>query len=113
MSQDSQTARGQSANPTLDVLLDIELPVTLRFGGASLSLGEVMALASGSVIEFHRSPDEPVEVLVNGRIVAHGQVITVQGNYGIKITEVASRRERLSTTSRLEADGSPRPGRDN
>ena len=101
MSQDSQDGHGQASNPTLDVLLDIELPVTLRFGGASLSLGEVMALASGSVIEFNRALDDPVEVLVNGRVVAHGQVVTVQGNYGIKIAEVASRRERLNTTSPL------------
>ena len=101
MRRDSQVGRGQASTPTLDVLLDIELPVTLRFGGASLSLGEVMALASGSVIEFNRALDDPVEVLVNGRVVAHGQVVTVQGNYGIKIAEVASRRERLNTTSPL------------
>jgi len=103
---------GQTSNPAMDVLLDIELPVTLRFGGTSLSLGEVMALAGGSVIEFNRAPDDPVEVLVNGRVVAHGQVVTVQGNYGIKIAEVASRRERLNTTSRVAPDETPRPSRD-
>jgi flagellar motor switch protein FliN/FliY len=101
MSQDSQAGRGQVTNPDLDVLLDIELPVTLRFGDTSLSLGEVMALTSGSLIEFNRALDDPVEVRVNGRVVAHGQVVTVQGNYGIRITEVANRFERLDTTSRL------------
>ena len=101
MSQDSQAGRGQATNPDLDVLLDIELPVTLRFGDTSLSLGEVTALTSGSLIEFNRALDDPVEVRVNGRVVAHGQVVTVQGNYGIKITEVANRFERLDTTSRL------------
>jgi len=99
MSQDSQPGRGRAANPSLDVLLDIELPLTLRFGGASLSLGEVMALTSGSLIEFNRALDDPVELRVNGRVVAHGTVVTVQGNYGIKITEVANRFERLDTAS--------------
>ena len=101
MSQDSQPGRGQASNPALDVLLDIELPVTLRFGGTSLSLGEVMALESGSLIEFNRAPDDPVEVQVNGRVVAHGKVVTVQGNYALKITEVANRFERLDTTARI------------
>ncbi|MGP8243205.1 MAG: FliM/FliN family flagellar motor switch protein [Bryobacteraceae bacterium] len=110
MSQDSQPGRGPASNPALDVLLDIELPVSLRFGGASLSLGEVMALTGGSLIEFNRALDDPVEVRVNGRVVAHGQVVTVQGNYGIKITEVANRLERLDTTSRLVPDGNRRSG---
>ena len=112
MSQDSQSGRGRAANPSLDMLLDIELPLTLRLGGASLSLGEVMALTSGSLVEFNHGLDDPVEVRVNGRIVAHGQVVTVQGNYGIKIAEVASRRERLNTTSRVAPDETPRPSRD-
>ena len=86
---------GQTSNPAMDVLLDIELPVTLRFGGTSLSLGEVMALAGGSVIEFNRAPDDPVEVLVNHCLIARGEVVVVEGNYGIRIQEIASRQDRL------------------
>jgi flagellar motor switch protein FliN/FliY len=97
----------RDTNASLDVLLDIELPVTLRFGGTSMALGEVMALASGSVIEFDRGLNDPVEMMVNGRVVAHGEVVTVQGNYGIKITGVASHLDRWSTAGQAE-DGAGR-----
>ena len=84
-------------NSKLDVLLDIELPVTLRFGRTQMLLGEVMALGTGSVIEFDRAVTEPVEVLVNGRVVARGEAVMVQGNYGVRISEIASRGERLGS----------------
>jgi flagellar motor switch protein FliN/FliY len=79
----------------LDVLLDIELPVTLRFGRTQMLLGDVMALGTGSVIEFDRGVDQPVDVLVNGRVVARGEAVMVQGNYGVRVSEIVSRRERL------------------
>ena len=87
---------------TLDVLLDVELPVTVRLGSAQVTFGDVMDLNAGSLVEFDRAPDEPVEVLVNGRVVARGEMVIVQGNYGVRITEISSRRERLDTGS--EAD---------
>ncbi|MGA2722552.1 MAG: flagellar motor switch protein FliN [Bryobacteraceae bacterium] len=87
---------------TLDVLLDVELPVTVRLGSAQVTFGDVMGLNAGSLLEFDRAPEEPVEVLVNGRVVARGEMVTVQGNYGVRITEISSRRERLGTGS--EAD---------
>ena len=84
-------------SPTLDVLLDIELPLTVRFGGTEMTFGEILSLDAGSVVEFDRAPEEPVELLVNGRVVARGEIVTVQGNYGVKITEIASRRDRLNS----------------
>jgi flagellar motor switch protein FliN/FliY len=82
---------------TLDVLLDIELPVTIRFGSVEMTLGDVMGLDAGSLVEFDRAPEEPVEVLVNGRVVARGEMVMVQGNYGVRIAEISSRCERLDT----------------
>jgi flagellar motor switch protein FliN len=83
----------------LDVLLDIELPVTLRFGSTRMALEAVIGLNTGSVVEFDRRVTEPVEVLVNGRVVARGEAVMVQGNYGVRISEIASRGDRLGTTS--------------
>jgi flagellar motor switch protein FliN/FliY len=83
----------------LDVLLDIELPVTVRLGSVQMAFGDVMSLHTGSLVEFDRRSDEPVEVLVNGRLVARGEMVMVQGNYGVRITEISSRRERLDTGS--------------
>jgi flagellar motor switch protein FliN/FliY len=82
----------------LDVLLDIELPVTLRFGSTRLALEAVIGLNTGSIVEFDRRVTEPVEVLVNGRLVARGEAVMVQGNYGVRISEIASRLDRLDTT---------------
>jgi flagellar motor switch protein FliN/FliY len=80
----------------LDLLLDIELPVTLRFGRTQMTLREVMEIGSGSLIDFGQGAEEPVEVLVNGRVVARGEAVMVQGNYGVRISQIESRRERLA-----------------
>ena len=69
----------------MDLLLDIELPVTVRLGSTQMTFGDVMGLNSGSLVEFERAPEEPVEVLVNGRVVARGEMVVVQGNYGVRI----------------------------
>jgi flagellar motor switch protein FliN/FliY len=78
----------------LDVILDIELPLTVRFGETSMTLGAMTELASGSIIDLQRAPDAPVDVLVNGRIVARGEVVVVGGNYGVRITHVMSNGDR-------------------
>jgi flagellar motor switch protein FliN len=90
-------------NPqTLDVLLDVELPVTIRLGAAQMTFGDVMGFNAGSLVEFDSGPEEPVEVLVNGRVVARGEMVMVEGNYAVRITEISSKRERLDTGA--EAD---------
>ena len=89
---------------TLDGLLDIELPITVRLGSAQMSLGDVIGLNAGSLVEFDRASEEPVEVLVNGRVVARGEMVMVQGNYGVRITEISSCRERLETSSAASAE---------
>jgi len=74
----------------LDLLMDMEIPIQVRFGRTEMVLGDVLALENGAVVEFHRMPDEPVDILVNGRVVARGSIIAIQGNYGVRITEVAN-----------------------
>ncbi len=73
---------------TLDLLLEMELPVTVRFGATRMLLRDLLRVDTGSVIVFPRSPDDAVDVIVNGRVVARGEVVAVQGNYGIRVTEV-------------------------
>ena len=82
---------------TLDMLLDVELPVTIRLGSAQVTFGDVLGLNAGSLVEFDGAPEDPVEVLVNGRVVARGEMVAVQGNYGVRITEISSRAARLDT----------------
>jgi len=74
----------------LSLLMDVELVVTLRFGSRRLLLREVLDLNPGAVIELDRQVEEPVDVLVDGRLVARGEVVVMDGNYGIRVTEVAA-----------------------
>ena len=80
----------------LDLLLDVELEVTLRFGGRQMLLHDVLELAPGSVLELDRHIDDPVELLVGGKIIAWGEVVVVDGNYGLRITRLVQRSERIS-----------------
>jgi len=67
--------------------------VLVRFGSTRMLLRDLLALSAGSMVEFRRMPEDPVELLVNGRVVARGMVVVVQGNYGVRITEIVSPRE--------------------
>ena len=78
----------------VDVILDIDLPVVVRFGRTELPIRELSKLGPGSVIDLGRSPDDPVEVLVSDRVVARGEVVVVGGNYGVRILDVTSQTER-------------------
>jgi flagellar motor switch protein FliN/FliY len=81
----------------LELLFDVELPVSVSFGRAYLALKEVLKLTSGSIVELNRSVAEPVEVSVNNCVIARGEVVVVEGNYGVRITQIVSQRERLRT----------------
>lgn len=83
-------------NP-IDLLLDVELPVSVSFGRAQLPLKDVIKLTTGSIVELNRSVSEPVEVIVNNCVIARGEVVVVEGNFGIRIKQVISRQERLRT----------------
>lgn len=87
---------GQPATPrNLDVILDIELPLTVRFGRAEMTLHALSGLGPGSVIDLDRAVDDPVELMVNGKVIARGDVVVVGGNYGVRVTEVLSADDRI------------------
>jgi flagellar motor switch protein FliN/FliY len=88
-----RSSRGGSEN--LDLILNIDLPMAVRFGRTELALSALTRLGPGSIIDLGRAPDEPVEVLVSGRVVARGDVVVVGGNYGVRITDVVSRPDAI------------------
>jgi flagellar motor switch protein FliN len=87
------------SNRNLDLLLDIELGVTLRFGTRQMLLKDIIELCSGSVVELDRPVREPVDLLIDGRLIAQGEVVIVEGNYGLRITQVATPREKIACLS--------------
>lgn len=82
---------------TLELLLDVELPVSVSFGRAELPLKDVLKLTTGSIVELNRGISEPVEVIVNNCVVARGEVVVMDGNYGVRIHQIISPQERLRT----------------
>src|SRR6266403_2162664 len=86
-------------NSNLAVLMDVQLPVSIRFGETEMILEEIVKLGVGSVIELNSGIDQPVELVVNNRILARGEVVTVDGYYGIRITEITSAGERFKSLS--------------
>ena len=82
---------------TLDLLMEVELPVSVSFGRAQLPLRDVLKLNSGSIVELNRTISDPVEIIVNNCVIARGEVVVVEGNYGVRIQHVISREERLRT----------------
>ena len=84
---------------TFDLLLDVEMPVSISFGRANVPLKEVLKLTTGSIVELNRSIAEPVELMVNNCVVARGEVVVIEGNFGVRIQQVVSRQERLRTVN--------------
>ena len=78
-----------------DVFMDLQLSASIRFGETQMMIEEVIKLGAGSVIELNSSIDEPVDLIVNGRSLARGEVVVVDGCYGIRITELCSGYNRL------------------
>jgi flagellar motor switch protein FliN len=74
----------------LGMFLDVELVVTLRFGGRRMLLKDILDLCTGSVVELDQQVHEPVDLLLDGKLIARGEVVVVDGNYGLRITEVLS-----------------------
>lgn len=72
------------------LLDDVEVPLSISFGKTQLPLRDVLKLGTGSIIELDRTVAEPVDIVVNNRIVARGEVVVIDGNYGVRITGLTS-----------------------
>jgi flagellar motor switch protein FliN len=93
-------ALGIPGSRTFELLLDVELPVCVSFGRAALKLQDAIKLITGSLIELDRGLSEPVDLLVNNCVIARGEVVVIEGNYGVRITEIVSQKERLQQSRR-------------
>ena len=92
------TANAQTLLDTrMDILCDIELDATLRFGSREMRLQEVLELGPGSVLELDRHVSEPMDLVVGDRIVARGEVVVSNGNFALRVTEVATPQLRLES----------------
>jgi flagellar motor switch protein FliN/FliY len=86
-----------SLSAGIELLLDVELEATLRFGCREMPLGEILDLGPGDVVQLDRHVSDPVDLIVGDKIVARGEVVLVNGNFGLRVTEVAAPRKRLES----------------
>lgn len=87
--------KADGGSPDLDVILDIPVQISMEVGSASITIRNLLQLNQGSVIELDRLAGEPLDVLVNGTLIAHGEVVVVNDKFGIRMTDVISPSERI------------------
>ncbi|WP_156905262.1 flagellar motor switch protein FliN [Neptunomonas japonica] len=83
------------SDPKLDVILDIPVTLSMEVGNTGISIRNLLQLSQGSVVELDRVAGEPLDVMINGTLIAHGEVVVVNDRYGIRLTDVISPQERI------------------
>lgn len=91
----SSDVKSGSMAPDLDVILDIPVTISMEVGNTSIPIRNLLQLNQGSVIELDRLAGEPLDVLINGTLIAHGEVVMVNEKFGIRLTDVVSPSERI------------------
>lgn len=86
---------GSVETQNIDLLMDVDLPVAIELGRAKLSISEILALGPGSVVELNKLAGEPVDLLVNNKVIARGEVVVIDENFGLRITQLMTPEERL------------------
>lgn len=87
-------------DPKLELLYDLQLPVSIELGRTNMLIREILRLGRGSVIEFDKLVSEPVDVLINGKKVAEGEVVVIDKHFGIRITTLVDPADRLRTAKK-------------
>lgn len=95
----SKTDTPDSAEVNLDLVLDIPVSINMRVGSAEISIRELVKLVEGSVIALDRDANEPMDVLVNGTLIAHGEIVVVDDRFGVRLTDVVSPLDRIEPLS--------------
>lgn len=96
LEDDSEPAHtGPDISPDLEVILDIPVRISMEVGHTHIAIRNLLQLNQGSVVELNRLAGEPLDVLVNGTLIAHGEVVMVNDKFGIRLTDVVSQSERI------------------
>lgn len=95
LDNDKKAAGGAPADVNLDLVLDIPVDVSLRVGSTDISIRDLVTLVEGSVIALDQGAGEPMDVLVNGTLIAHGEIVVVDEQYGVRLTDVVTPVERI------------------
>lgn len=94
-----QSASGSALPPNLDLLLDVQMVLTVELGRTKKYVKEILSLGEGSIIELDKLAGEPVDLLVNGKLIAKGEVVVIDENFGVRVTDIVGPAERLARMS--------------
>jgi flagellar motor switch protein FliN len=86
----AESGHKPAGSPAAPLLMGVKLPIRVLMGRTQLPLRDIARLGSGSVVELDCSPDDPVDIIVNDRLIARGEIVVVGGNYGVRITQIAT-----------------------
>jgi flagellar motor switch protein FliN len=89
--EDARTTAGNGSRPSIDIVMDVPVTLSLEVGRATMSVGELLQLGQGAVVELDRAVGEPLDVLVNGALVAKGEIVLVNERFGIRLTSIVDR----------------------
>ena len=95
LKEGAKAADENGADVNLDLVLDIPVDISLRVGSTDISIRDLVSLVEGSVIALDQDAGEPMDVLVNGTLIAHGEIVVVDDQYGVRLTDVVSPVERI------------------
>lgn len=95
LNEGGKPAEGAPADVNLDLVLDIPVDVALRVGSTDISIRDLVSLVEGSVVALDQDAGEPMDVLVNGTLIAHGEIVVVDDQYGVRLTDVVTPVERI------------------
>ena len=90
---------GEQESRNIDLLMDVNLPISIELGHTKMSISDILELGPGSVVELNKLAGEPVDVMVNYKIVAKGEVVVIDENFGVRITQLMTPEERLKLLS--------------
>ncbi len=95
----AKEAKGDAGNKPLDFILDIPLEISVELGRTKMVINDLLQLGQGSVIELTKLAGEPLEILVNNKLVARGEVVVVNEKFGVRVTDIVSPMERVKSLS--------------
>ena len=90
-----KTSAGDGNSRNMDMLMDVSIPVLVELGKTEMIMRDVLSLTPGAIIELDSLAGEPVKITVRGKLIAYGEVVVVDENFGVKITKIASAQERI------------------
>ncbi len=85
------------AHGNIDMLMDVQIPILVELGHTEMMMRDVLALSPGAIVELDTLAGEPVKITIRGKIIAQGEVVVVDENFGVKITKIANQQERIKS----------------